>query len=152
MRSVRTPPARHRKSLSTATMVSGMTRTSPAEPVVSFAQADGFETMSRMIKGGSRHASPHRARSPYPVARGRRSSLLRSRLKVSDQDLADSLQSTGLTEKFGLERFLPPVFRGARAWTRTSIRARKNRLSVGAPGAESGAVGGAENPLYIRLS
>ena len=110
MRSVRTPPARHRKSLSTATMVSGMTRTSPAEPVVSFAQADGFETMSRMIKGGSRHASPHRARSPYPVARGRRSSLLRSRLKVSDQDLADSLQSTGLTEKFGLERFLAPGF------------------------------------------
>ena len=110
MRSVRTPPTRHRKSLSTATMVSGMSRTSAAEPIVSFAQADGFETVARMIKGGSRQTSPHRARSPYPVARGRRSSPLRSRLKVSDQDLADSLQSTGLTEKFGLERFLPPGF------------------------------------------
>lgn len=108
IRHARASPARHRKSIGT---VAGLMRTSAAEPVVSFAQADGFDPASHVVKTrGPRHSSPLRARSPYPVVRGRRSSPLRSRLKVSDQDLADSLQNTDLGEKFGLERFLAPDF------------------------------------------
>lgn len=49
-----------------------------------------------------------RAKSPYPVARGRRASTLRGHpVKLSDEDIAGTLdQNKAAGEKFGLEKFL----------------------------------------------
>lgn len=111
-RSARTSPARQRKSLDKAAGV-GLIRSSAAEPVVSFAQAELKQShdsvrATRVVKCSRSGQNSPRARSPYPVVRGRRSSLLRSRLKISDEDIVGTLENPDLSEKFGLEKFLAP--------------------------------------------
>ncbi|PSS37073.1 hypothetical protein PHLCEN_2v1112 [Hermanssonia centrifuga] len=99
--------AHYRKSL---VKTPGLTRTSAAEPVVSFAQAELKQSpnsgMISMVVKSSRGKKP-RTRSPYPVLRGRKNSPLRYRVKVSDEDLAGTLEGDALSEKFGLDKFLP---------------------------------------------
>ncbi|KAF7799380.1 hypothetical protein EIP86_010612 [Pleurotus ostreatoroseus] len=108
-------PHQQRKSLDPAVGANGLSRTSAAKPIVSFAQAGlnesvGSETASARKSSRTRRSSPLRARSPYPIVRGRRKSPARSRLKVSDEDIAGTLEHTDVSEKFGLEKFLAPGF------------------------------------------
>ena len=107
-RSIRIPSILRKKSYVKTTAMPAAIRTSVAEPVVSFAQAELKHSPTSGVIARVVHASKgSRARSPYP-ARGRRSSLLRScGNKISDDDLACTLENNGLSEKPGLECFLP---------------------------------------------
>ncbi|KAJ3548483.1 hypothetical protein NM688_g5294 [Phlebia brevispora] len=110
-------PVQKRKSLESTAAVNGLSRISAAEPVLSFAQAGlndsvGSDKSSRGVKvPRSGHTSPRQTRSPpYPIVRGRRMTPLCSRLKVSDEDIAGTLEHMDFSEKFGLEKFLVPEF------------------------------------------
>lgn len=104
-RSLRKSPIRHRRMATKSSGLSGVIRTSAAEPVVSFAQAElkhspGSGVLNRVVKAS-------RARSPYPVVRGRRNSTYgENSLKISDEDLLGTFDSPESSEKFGLEKFL----------------------------------------------
>lgn len=101
--------------------ISGVIRTSAAEPVVSFAQAElkhspSSGVITRVVK--VTRTTPHttlRAKSPYPAARGRRGSVLRNTsVKVSDDDLVNTLEKSQASGNFGLEKFLLNPFPEAR--------------------------------------
>ncbi|KAI0792978.1 hypothetical protein BC629DRAFT_1439658 [Irpex lacteus] len=118
-RSIRIPTILRKKSNTKTTAIPAAMRTSAAEPVVSFAQAELKQSPSsgmiaRVVRASK---ASSRARSPYPApVRGRRDSLLRPRSsKVSDDDLAGTLENSGLSEKPGFERFLPSAFTRRRA-------------------------------------
>jgi hypothetical protein len=111
VRSIRMPAILKKRSDLRAVAMPAPIHTSPAEPIVSFAQAELRRSPSSGIIARVVRASklPSRARSPYPPSvRARRNSLLRTRSsKFSDDDLAGTLDSGLLSEKIGLERFLP---------------------------------------------
>jgi hypothetical protein len=107
----------HRRTLTRSSVISGIARTSAAEPVVSFAQAEIKHSPSTAMVtrvGKVARTTPtnsFRAKSPYPVLRGRRGSVLRDRsVKVSDEDLAGTFEKNYTSEKFGLEKFLLQPF------------------------------------------
>ncbi|KAI0088558.1 hypothetical protein BDY19DRAFT_171043 [Irpex rosettiformis] len=109
-RSIRIPSIlRKKSSIITPAMPAGI-RTSAAEPVVSFAQAElkrspSSGMIARVVRA-SKETS--RVQSPYHAhVRGRRNSLRPRGNKVSDDDLAGTLKESGLSEKPGFERFLP---------------------------------------------
>ncbi|GJE91804.1 hypothetical protein PsYK624_079550 [Phanerochaete sordida] len=113
-RSRRASPSRHKRTLTKSSVISGVPRTRAAEPVVSFAQAElkhspSSGLVTRVVK--VKRTTPTnslRAKSPYPVARGRRASTLRGQPAVlSDEDIASTLEKDHATgEKFGLDKFL----------------------------------------------
>lgn len=113
-RSIRMPTILKKRSDLRVVAMPAPNHTSAAEPVVSFAQAElrrspSSGMIARVVRASK---GPSRARSPYPSSvRGRRNSLLRTRSsKFSDDDLAGTLDSGLLSEKIGLERFLPAAF------------------------------------------
>ncbi|KAI0689251.1 hypothetical protein BC835DRAFT_261795 [Cytidiella melzeri] len=113
-RPVRIPSILRKRSNVKSKPTSAAIRTSAAEPVVSFAQAElKLSPSSGMIARVVRSSKgSSRARSPYPPPmRGRRNSVLRTRSsKVSDDDLAGTLDNSSLAEIPGFERFLPAAF------------------------------------------
>jgi len=98
------------------TYPTGIARTSAAAPVLSFAHVEQDSTAScaRDTRvGRSKAKSPpcssfvSRARSPYPLVRGRRNSVLRERsMRFSDEDISGTLKHDRPFEKFGLEKYL----------------------------------------------
>lgn len=112
--SMHTSPLCHKRSMTKSSAISGVIRTSAAEPVVSFAQAElkhspSSGVITRVVK--VTRTTPHttlRAKSPYPAARGRRGSVLRNTsVKVSDDDLVNTLEKSQASGNFGLEKFPP---------------------------------------------
>ncbi|EKM49634.1 uncharacterized protein PHACADRAFT_265196 [Phanerochaete carnosa HHB-10118-sp] len=119
-RSRRPSPIRHKRTLTGSSVISGVPRTSAAEPIVSFAQAElgrspSSGAVARVVKvTRTTPTNSLRAKSPYPVVRGRRASTLRGHpVKISDEDIAGTLDKSQAAGKFGLEKFLPqPLPRG----------------------------------------
>ncbi|KIP01658.1 hypothetical protein PHLGIDRAFT_131162 [Phlebiopsis gigantea 11061_1 CR5-6] len=112
-RYTRASPSRHRRSLTKSNGISGVIRTSAAEPVVSFAQAElkhspSSGVITRVVKvTRTTPTCSLRAKSPYPVTRGRRGSALRNTTpKTSGESLAGTRDRSRTSEKFGLEKFL----------------------------------------------
>lgn len=119
---IRMPLAQKKRKSSITITIPPVIRTSAAEPVLSFAQAEPLHSQSsgviacavRTPRNSIR--SPRRVRSPFPAARIRRNSALRTRgSKVSDEDIAVTLEQTDSRGRFGLEKFLPAALqhRGA---------------------------------------
>lgn len=113
-RSRRTSPSRHKRTLTKSSVISGVPRTSAAEPVVSFAQAElkhspssGMVTRVVKVTRTTPTNSP-RTKSPYPVARGLQTSTLHGHpVRIEDENIAGTLDRThAADEKFGLEKFL----------------------------------------------
>ena len=117
----RPSPPRHRRTLTKSSVIPGVVRTSAAEPVVSFAHAElkhspSTGVVTRVVKvTRTTPTNSLRAKSPYPVLRGRKDSVLRGHsVRVSDEDLAGTFEKTQASEKFGLEKFLLQPFPRAR--------------------------------------
>lgn len=119
---IRMPVARKKRNSAVATVIPPAIRTSVAEPVVSFAQAElkhspSSGMIARVVKTSKDASrSPVQAYSPHLPPRGRRRSILRTRsLKVSDEDLVQTFDRTDSAEKLGFEKFLPAALQRRRA-------------------------------------
>lgn len=114
---VKFPALRSKKNTVSSSGLASLVRTTAAEPVVSFAQAElkhspSSGMVARVVKLPKESPkSPLRARSPYPPFRGRRNSAVQTRTsKISDEDIAGTLGKSDTPEKLGFERFLPMAF------------------------------------------
>ncbi|TCD62340.1 hypothetical protein EIP91_007038 [Steccherinum ochraceum] len=116
-RSTRLAATRRRETYLKGPHPTGVTRTSAAAPVLSFALAEldstGLYPREARVGRGKPRTPPSstlvtRARSPYPLVRGRRNSVLRERsMRFSDDDISGTLKYDRPHERFGLEKYLP---------------------------------------------
>lgn len=119
---IQVPISRNKSHTTKINVITPLIRTSAAEPIVSFAQAElkhspSSGVIARVVAASKDHVRyPLRTHSPYSPRRGRRKSVLRNRTaKASDDDIVGTLDDSEPPQKLGFERFLPPALSRRRA-------------------------------------